>query len=50
MQAALKAGRDNPQGFVIRLIESGAPAPKPRDPDYDRHKYINGDFAEFIHH
>jgi hypothetical protein len=50
MEAALKGKWDNPQGFVIRLIESGAPAPKPRDPNYDRYKYIMGEFAEYVHH
>jgi hypothetical protein len=50
MQAALKAGRDNPQGFVIRLMESGAPAPRPRDPDEDRKKYVRGPLAGYIHH
>jgi hypothetical protein len=48
--ARAKKGLHNPQGWVVRGLQSGQPPPNARAPARDRNRFIEGEFADVIEH
>ena len=49
IEEARKGHWDNPVGMAIYRIEGQMPMPEMKNTD-DRHRYVRGEFAEYIEH